>query len=87
MAKPWHFCRNRPNPEGPVDGDEEEGGVDTDRGIGREGGGGKERATHNTPPPAEAAAGTGRANRPVRREQKLQRKRSLRGRKRPEEGT
>ena len=83
MAKPRLYLCNRPNPKGPGDGDEEEGGAGTGRGRGREGGGGKgkERKTY-PPPPGEAAAGTGRAIRPVRWEQTSRRSRSPRGQKR-----
>ena len=51
MAKPRLYLRNRPNPEGPGDGDNEEGGVVTYQGKGGEGGGekGMERAAHDTP--------------------------------------
>ena len=51
MAKPQIFHRNRPNPKGPGDGEEEEVGAETDRGRGGERGGGNKRETHNTPPP------------------------------------
>ena len=71
VAKPRIYLRNGPNPEGPEDGDDEEGGAATGRERGGEGGEGKgmERETP-PPPPAEAVASTGRAIRAVRREQK-----------------
>ena len=52
VAKPRLYLRNRPNPDGPGDEDNEEGGAETGRGRGGEKGGGKkkERKTYNNPP-------------------------------------
>ena len=61
MAKPRLFHRNRPDPEGLGDREEEKGGAETGMGRGGEGGEGKERATHNTPQPVEEASRVERA--------------------------
>ena len=83
MAKPRLYLCSRPNPEASGDRDEKEGGVETDQGKCKEGGGGKERATHDTSPlPAEAAAGIGRSNQPERQERKRRGNRSPRRMKR-----
>ena len=85
MTKPWKLHRDMPNPEEPGDGADEadkEGEV-KEQGRDGEGGGGKERAAQDTPlPPAEAAAGAGRANWPAQRERIRQRIRSPRGQRR-----
>ena len=70
MAKPRLFHRNRLNPEEPGDGAEEEGGAEVGKRTCVEGGEGKERTSHDTPPlpPADLAAGAKRSNRPDRGE-------------------
>ena len=65
MVKP-RLLRNRPNPEGPGDGAEEEGGAVVVKERGGEGGEGKERAANDTPtpPPADPPSGIERAIQP-----------------------
>ena len=85
MAKPQQLHRDRPNPEEIGDGAEEaeEEGEGKVQERGGEGGGGKERAAHDTPtPPAEFASGTEMANQLVWRVRSQQRSRSLREPKR-----
>ena len=88
MAQPQKPKHNKPNrSEGIGVEAVEAGGGEEGRGTGRDGGEGKERATHNTPsPPEDPAAGREQANRPegraiwpVRRERKISRSRSPRG--------
>ena len=82
MAKP-RLLHNGPNPKGPGDGAEDERGAEEVKGRGGEGGGGKERAAHDTPsPPAEPAYGVERA---IRLEtERRRRSRSPREQKRAE---
>ena len=66
MANPRIF-NNRLNPDEPGDGAEEVGGVEARKGRCGEGGGRKERASHDPPPPpVDPEAGDKRANRPER---------------------
>ena len=66
MAKTRLFHHNRPNPEGPGDGEGEEGGARKGLRRGGEGGGGKERAANDTPSPTCRRGSRHREGQPAR---------------------